>query len=240
MKVITNYKLINRYSKLGKYLNVAAIVILFGGMAITWLRTDLFYLSLIALFVGFILSQVSVFFINRWGRSPRPDERITSSLKGLANEFTLYHYCTPVSHLLVGPAGVWTILPYYQRGTITYEKNRWKQRGGGIGQAYLKIFAQEGIGRPDLDAKSDIEKLTDYLAKALGAEVPEIKPILVFTDKRADIQVEGAPIPTLPAEELKDYIRRSVKENTLPGDLLTSIKAILPQEEKPVKKEKAK
>ena len=72
MKVITNEKLINKYARLGKYLNVAAIAILFGGMAITWLRTDLFYLSLIALFIGFILSQVSVFFINRWGRRPRP------------------------------------------------------------------------------------------------------------------------------------------------------------------------
>jgi len=201
MKIITNEKLISKYSALGKYLNIGAIVILFGGMAITWLRTDLFYLSLIALLTGFILSQVSIFFINRWGRRPRPDERITSSLKGLTNDYTLYHYNTPVSHLLVGPAGVWTILPYFQRGTITYEKNRWKQRGGGLGQAYLKVFAQEGLGRPDLDSKSDIDKLTEFFTKSMEMEIPEIKSVLVFTDKRADLQVEAAPIPTMVAED---------------------------------------
>jgi hypothetical protein len=231
MKVIANDKLIKRYSALGKYLNIAAILVLFGGMALTYLRTDLFYLALIALFTGFILSQVSVFFINRWGRKPRPDEQITNSLKGLANEYSLYHYVTSVSHLLVGPAGVWVILPYYQRGTITYEKNRWKQRGGGLGLAYLKIFAQEGIGRPDLDSKSDVDKISSHFNKALGSDAPQVNPVLIFTDKRVDIQVEGAPIPTLTADKFKDFVRRQAKENPLSGDSITRIKAVLPQEE---------
>jgi len=240
MKVITNEKLIKKYSNLGKYLNIGAIAILFGGMAISWLRIDLFYLAMIALLAGFILSQVSIFFINRWGRRPRPDERITASLKGLTNDYTLYHYNTPVSHLLVGPAGVWTILPYFQRGTITYEKNRWKQRGGGLGLAYLKVFAQEGLGRPDLDSKSDIDKLTEFFTQAMGTEIPEVKSVLVFTDKRADLQVEGASIPTLAAEDLKEFIRKQAKEKPFPGNLLNSTKSILPKEEKPVKSDNGK
>jgi len=240
MKVITNEKLIKKYSNLGKYLNIGAIAILFGGMAISWLRIDLFYLAMIALLAGFILSQVSIFFINRWGRRPRPDERITASLKGLTNDYTLYHYNTPVSHLLVGPAGVWTILPYFQRGTITYEKNRWKQRGGGLGLAYLKVFAQEGLGRPDLDSKSDLDKLTEFFTQAMGTEIPEVKSVLVFTDKRADLQVEGAPIPTMAAEDLKEFIRKQAKEKPLPGNILNSTKSILPKEEKPVKSDNGK
>jgi hypothetical protein len=240
MKVITNEKLIKKYSNLGKYLNIGAIAILFGGMAISWLRIDLFYLAMIALLAGFILSQVSIFFINRWGRRPRPDERITASLKGLTNDYTLYHYNTPVSHLLVGPAGVWTILPYYQRGTITYEKNRWKQRGGGLGLAYLKIFAQEGLGRPDLDSKSDIVKLTEFFTQAMGTDIPEIKSVLVFTDKRVDLQVEGAPIPTMAAEDFKEFIRKQAKEKPMPGNLLVATKSILPKEEKPVKSDNEK
>lgn len=240
MKVITNEKLIKKYSSLGKYLNIGAIAILFGGMAISWLRIDLFYLAMIALLAGFILSQISIFFINRWGRRPRPDERITASLKGLTNDYTLYHYNTPVSHLLVGPAGVWTILPYFQRGTITYEKNRWKQRGGGLGLAYLKVFAQEGLGRPDLDSKSDIDKLTEFFTQAMGTEIPEVRAVLVFTDKRADLQVEGAPIPTMAAEDLKEFIRKQAKEKPMPVGLLTSTKSILPKEEKPVKSDNGK
>jgi hypothetical protein len=237
MKIISNDKLINRYSTLGKYLNIAALVVLFGGMALTYFRADLFYVALIALFTGFILSQVSVFFINRWGRVPRPDQQITSSLKGLTNDYTLYHYNTPVSHLLVGPSGVWVLLPYYQRGTITYEKNKWKQKGGGIGLAYLKIFAQEGIGRPDLDVKSDVEKITSFLTKTLASEIPPVSSALIFTDKRADVQADNAPIPTLTADKLKELIRRQAKENPYPIDLLGKIKNILPQEEKNSKKQ---
>jgi hypothetical protein len=237
MKIISNDKLINRYGTLGKYLNIAALVVLFGGMALTYFRADLFYVALIALFAGFILSQVSVFFINRWGRVPRPDQQLTSSLKGLTNDYTLYHYNTPVSHLLVGPSGVWVLLPYYQRGRITYEKNKWKQRGGGIGLAYLKIFAQEGIGRPDLDVKSDVEKITSFLNKALTTEIPPVSSALVFTDKRADVQADNAPIPTLTADKLKDLIRRQAKENPYPVDLTTKIKDVLPHEEKINKKQ---
>jgi hypothetical protein len=240
MKVITNERLIKKYSALGKYLNISAMIILLGGLAVSWLRTDLFYLSLLALLAGFILSQVSIFFINRWGRSPRLDERITASLKGLTNEYTLYHYTAPVSHLLVGPAGVWTIIPYYQHGTITYEKNRWRQRGGGLGQAYLKIFAQEGIGRPDLDSKADIEKLSNFLTQSLGKDIPEVKSVILFTDKRVDLHAEDAPIPTLTSETLKDFIRKQAKENPMPGDVISTIKNALPKEEKPIKKDEAK
>jgi hypothetical protein len=232
MKVISNDKLIKRYSTLGKYLNIAALIILFGGIAITYFRADLFYVALLFLLAGFVLSQVSIFFINRWGRIPRLDQQVTSSLKGLTNDYTLYHYNTPVSHLLVGPSGVWTILPYYQRGTITYQKNRWKQSGGGFSLAYLKIFAQEGIGRLDLDAQSDIEKISSYFNKELGQDTPQVSPVIIFTDKRADLQVEDAPIPTMMADKLKDFIRRQAKDKPFPIDSVNKIKAILPQEEK--------
>jgi hypothetical protein len=237
MKVISNEKLIKRYGNIGKYINILAIVVLFGGMIITFSRGDFFWIALIALFAGFILSQVSFFFINRWGRHPRIDELVTSSLKGLTNDYTLYHYNTPVSHLLIGPAGVWTILPYYQRGTISYEKNRWKQRGGGIALAYLKIFAQEGLGRPDLDSKSDINSLTNYFQKSLPTEMPPIHSVIIFTDKRAVVQADNAPISTMPSEGLKEFIRRYAKDQPFPADSFRKIKEVLPQEEKAKKKQ---
>ena len=56
----------------------------------------------------------------------------------------------PTAHLLVGPVGVWVLMPRHQAGRITYDenKNRWRQKGGNF---YLKIFAQENLGRPDLE-----------------------------------------------------------------------------------------
>jgi hypothetical protein len=180
--------------------------------------------------VGFILSQVGIYFGNRWGRSPRVDERITAALKGLTKDYTLYHFLTPVSHLLVGPAGVWIIEPYYQRGTIVYEKNRWKQKGGGFLLNYLKIFAQEGLGRPDLEVQADLETLGEALKKSLGDDLPPLNASLAFFDPRAVLQADEAPFPTLKLDDLKDFLRKKAKENPLSPAQLKKVIDALPQE----------
>lgn len=232
MKILTHQKNIRRNARIGQYTSLASLVILAGGMYISFIYPTMLYISFIALLVGFILSQVGIYFGNRWGRRPRVDERITTSLKGLTKDYTLYNFLTPVSHLLVGPAGVWIIEPFYQRGTIIYENNKWKQRGGGLLLGYLKIFAQEGLGRPELEVKADIDNLTDSFKKILpeGQEVPAINAALVFTDTRAEIKAEGAPIPAMKIEQLKEFLRKSAKENPLPAAEVKRICGMLPTE----------
>ena len=116
MKVIKNEKLIKRNSKIGQYTSIGALVVLGVGMYISFTNANLFTWSLTALVVGFTMTQIGMFFTNRWGRSPRPDELLDAGLKGLPNEDTIYHYITPVSHLYVGTAGIWVLLPLQQRG----------------------------------------------------------------------------------------------------------------------------
>ncbi len=111
------------------------------------------------------MSQIGMYYGNRWGRSPRPDEMIDKSLKGLGRDYTIYHYVTSAAHLLVGPAGIWTMMPYYQSGKIIYEKKRWKSRGGGFLQSYLRLFGQENMGRPEIESETEIEATKRYLAK---------------------------------------------------------------------------
>ena len=148
MKIIKNEKLIKRNGAIGNWISLGALAVLAGGMYISFTRPDLFTYSLICLVLGFMMTQVGMYMGNRWGRSPRRDERIDAGLKGLHSEFSIYHYTAPVPHLLVGPSGVWVILPYQQAGTAYYEKNRWRIKGGGFMQTYMQIFGQEGIGRP--------------------------------------------------------------------------------------------
>jgi hypothetical protein len=231
MKILSNEKTIKRNIKVGQYTTLTALVILAAGMVTSFTMPEQFYLPFAALFVGFILSQIGIYFGNRWGRRPRTDERITAALKGMTHEYTLYHYLTPVSHLLVGPAGVWVIEPYHQRGTITYEKNQWKQKGGGFMLAYLKLFAQEGLGRPDLETQTDLESLRAALKKVLPeAELPTLNAVLVFYDPRADLQAENAPLPTLKIQNLKEHLRKAAKQNPLPTAQMQKILQALPQE----------
>ena len=145
MKIIKNEKRINRNGRIGRWAILSALVILGTGMYLSVTNnTDpqMFTYSAVALIVGFVLMQIGIYMGNRYGRSPRPDEKLDTGLKGLQNDFALYHYSTPVSHLLLGPAGVWILLPYHQRGQATFKKNRWQMSGGGFAQAQVNACSR--------------------------------------------------------------------------------------------------
>jgi len=229
MKIVTNQKVIKRNKLIGQITTYLSLAILAVGLYLSFKQTYV-TLSFIALLVGFLLSQIGIYYGSRWGKSPRPDESVGIALKGLDNKYILYNYHSPVPHLLVGPAGVWTLIPYAQRGTITYDekRKRWNQKGGNI---YLKIFAQEGLARPDLEVQNLNQSMLKFLKKnCSGEEMPDLGTILIFTNEKADIQIENAPIPTLPSKKLKDFIRRQAKENPVAIEQIERLENCLPEE----------
>ena len=233
MKIIKNEKLIKRNGIIGQWTSIGALVVLGGGMYLSFsnpTKPNMVTYSIVALVFGFILTQIGMYMGNRWGRSPRPDEKIDAGLKGLPGDYTIYHFNTPTSHLLVGPAGVWVLLPYRQRGVVTYTKNRWRIGNGGFLQAYMSIFGQEGVGRPDLEAESEINSIHKLLAKKLNeGEIPEINAALIFMNDEVDLQVEGAPLPAMKIKQLKDFMRQKAKEKPLGQITLAAIKSALPE-----------
>jgi len=227
MKIVTNETYVARNQKIGKYFLWGSLAILGVGLYMSFQPSLMLY-SYIALLVGFVTSQVSVFYTNRIGVNSRVDHKISAALKGLDNKFTLYHFATPVSHLLVGPAGIWVIMPYHQAGTITYDekRNRWKQKGGNL---FMKLFAQESIGRPDYEVKTAIEDLDRYLTQKLNLqEHPPVQAMLAFYHPNAETQAENAPHPTVLLEKAKDYFRRVVKENPVNMEEIKALQNLLP------------
>jgi hypothetical protein len=228
MNIEINEPLIRRNTNIAKITVLAGLLVLAGGMYISFRMPEQFSLSFAALLLGFGLSQVGIYYSNRWGRRPRPYELLNQALKGLDGRYTLYHYKTPASHLLVGPSGLWVLMPRHQRGTITYSNGRWHQKGGNL---YLKIFAQEGLGRPDLEVAAEVESVRNYLKKQMPEEsVPPVQAALVFTNEMTDIQVDesdGAPAATLPLNKLKDFIRKAAKGKPITLDKAQEIQGIL-------------
>ena len=243
MRVITDEKFIARNARIGRYASVASIVILGAGVYLTFARPDLVTLTFGLLIGGFILSQVGIYFGNRWAKPPRLDIQITKALKGLGRDYTLYHYATPASHLLVGPGGVFVIVPRFQRGTISYRKGKWRQRGG-LMLWYWRIFAQEGIGRPDLEINAEVEAVDKALRQNLPEEDYEalhpVKPILVFTSPLAELKdVEDAPVPTVKIDDLKATVKRLARGTRLTGEQLKRIRALFTPPEEAARKGKA-
>jgi len=233
MKIIKNEKLIKRNGRIGQWTSFGALLVLGGGMWMSFsnpANSKMVSYSVVALAVGFLLTQVGMYMGNRWGRSPRPDEKLDAGLKGLPGDFTMYHFVTPAAHVLVGPAGVWALIPYPQQGVVKYIKNRWRIVGGGFLQAYMSIFGQAGIGRPDLESDSEINALQKLLTKTLDeSEIPNVQAALVFLHDGADLQVEDAPIPALKIKQLKDFMRQKAKEKPISQTQLAAIKAALPE-----------
>ena len=235
MKIVRNDKMIERYGRIGAILSIVAIAGMGYGFYLSVKKPEYINTSIVLLILGFILTQVSLYIGNRWGRSPRPDEILDQSLKGLGKKYTIYHYTSPVGHLLVGPAGLWVLLPYYQRGTISYDekRKRWKQKNDGFGHAYMRLFGQEGLGRPELDAEGEILRLQKEFKKAgLDTDELPIHAALVFTSKLVKMgDVSKAPYPAMKAEDLKRFVLDAAKEVAFPAEEAAKINALLTEGE---------
>ncbi len=224
MKIIRNETLIKRNHRIGQWMSLAALAVLGVGMYISFQRPEWFGYSLAALVIGFTMTQVGMYFSSRWGRSPRPDEQLDAALKGLPGDTTLYHYVAPAPHVLVGPGGLWVLQPYHQRGRVRYTRHRWRLSGGGFLQAYLSIFGQEGLGRPDLDMANQIQALRKHLARYMDeTQIPDVRGALIFTHAQVEIDAREAPFPAMKARQLKDFMRQKARERVLSSDMIEKI-----------------
>ena len=79
----------------------------------------------------------------------------------------------------------------------------------------MKLFGQEGIGRPMQEESANIAAIRKYLAqKGIPEdEQPEIKHILVVLMKNTIVgEISEAPIPVVNLEDLKRTIRREDRD----------------------------
>ena len=227
MKKFINEKLIKRNKTIGNVTSVGGIAILAAGLILninpTPLRT---MISFGALIVGFIVAQISTYYVTRFSRSPRFDEIMANNLSKLNNEYTFYVYSSPIPMLLVGPNGLWLPIPVTASGEIYYDK-KWRQRGGSF---LLKFFGQENIGKPAMDIASNEKQIKSILEQHLNQdEVPPVRSILVSLHPKAVIgDVENAPTPILEADALRRYIRKvDRKEQEIPQEVLEKINTFL-------------
>jgi hypothetical protein len=229
MKIVSNTKLIRRNKKIGQGLTFGALLILGIGLYFSFTQPEQVTITFGALLFGFLMTQIGIYFGNRWGRSPRPDELLTAGLKGLEDKYTLYHYTADIPHALIGPTGIFALIPISVAGTILYDekKGRFKQKGGNL---YLRIFGQENLGRPEMDAQYTVSDLEKFLRKKFSdVEIPPIEPILVFTHPKANVDANGSPVSAMPLEKLKDNIRK--REKSLPLTIVQQIQKGLPLED---------
>ena len=98
-------------------------------------------------------------------------------------------------------------------------------------QAYMTIFGQEGIGRPDSEIANEIELVKNFFSKQLNElEIPDIRAAIIFTNDQAEIDITDAPLPVMKLKQLKDFFRQKAKEKPVDSLMLDKLKSILPAE----------
>ncbi len=228
MKKVINEKLIKRNKQIGNILTILGAAILIGGLILN-LKPDptRTLLSLVALVVGFVIAQISSFFVIRFGRNPRYDEIIVDNLSKLNNKYTFYAYYGPVPMLLIGPHGLWIPIPIIAGGEIYYD-GKWKQRGGNF---FLKLFGQESIRKPEKELETNENQVRQVLAEYFDEnEMLPINSILVSLNPNASIgSVEGAQTPIVEVDALRRTVRKvdRKREKEISQETLDEINKII-------------
>jgi len=233
MKLSINNKLIDRNKKIAQTTLYISLALLTIGFIWTLRNTEpskslIGYLILIP---AFLLVQISIYMANRWGKSPRPDEIVVQSLKGLDNTYTLYNYTTDVPHLLVGPIGIWIINPYQHEGEISYnfEKKRYQQKGGA--KFFSRYFAQEGLPNISKDVASLIKNINKYFEENSIPFDKEPEIVNLFYSDNVILNISNAPEINLKSNKIKGFIRNYVKKSKMPSEKVEIIRSKLPKSE---------
>lgn len=215
---------------------VVALAILIGSMIILWVLSpetqfELFWLSTALLVVGLISAVSAVRLTNQWVRTPRPEEVLDEGLKGLGNNYILFHYWLPAHHVLVAPQGVFCITVCAQNGAFGVRGDRWYTRVGLLARL-LQFFRQEQIGNPTRDATRSAVRVEFWIDRVIPDADVTVEPVVVFTAPGATFEAEAPTIPVLYADSqrepnLRDYVTGLSKdEGRSPGTTREQRRAI--------------
>lgn len=230
MKAYTNTEIIENRVTWAKRIAPLTMLFLIGGLITNFMsinQPQYFQLTLVLLFFGFVFAIVSSYLTNRWVREPRSDQILTTLLKKFGNDFMLFNYTAPPSHVLLTPTQLYTIVVKQQNGDITVRGRRFSQKM--TWKRFLRLFGDENVGAPATEAENAAKKLYKLLANNLPEEeIPEIQPLVIFSNKEVNLNIqEEPPLPVLKSNEVKSYLREENKTKNINADQRDTLAEII-------------
>jgi hypothetical protein len=209
--VVTNEALARRQIKKGNLFLVGALAVFAAGFAVAnWRPEDPLttVATFVALLLGIVLWQVSLYFTRRWGPRDRQDAALAKALKGLDNRYTLVVFSAPrlPDYLLIGPLGVRVLVARGIGGTVRCQGDRWSR---GEGRAWLGLLLGDPIRNPTEEARQSVARVEEHLRQNLDEADPvPVGATIVFTNPKVRLEVESGQFPATTTRDLRGHIVR--------------------------------
>ena len=221
MKSIADRKLLARRARIAHIGSLGGMVILLGGVAVPMWLPEYSGASPYMIVGGFVISNIGIYFANRWVKKPRPEDVIDDSLKSRNNQYVVFHYLLPQEHVLVTPGGVVVLETCALDGKFTYRDGKWKQSFS-MSRA-LRFFVEETLGDPIAEAQAGAKTIRELIAKHMSDAVP-VDSMVIFTSPRADYEIENPPIPVVQPDKLGKRLPQRPK---LPADVAERLREVI-------------
>jgi len=206
-ELVSNQQLVKNRVRLGLGFHLGALGVFALGL-ITSMQIDatrdLPIASWASIALGLGLYSLGQTQLRRWGPRHRQAEPLGQAIKGLDDRYRLYAFISSSlpDYILVSPAGVHVLIVRQDAGPISCVRDEWKKASG-----RLSAFFGPGLGNPSADAHRQLQRLRKLLTEAGMDDVPT-SALVVFTNPKAQLKVEGCSATVTRLKELKDVMRR--------------------------------
>lgn len=213
MQLVANQQLVKNRVRLGLVLNFGAMGVLIGGAFLSTqvdATQSIAWQTWVAFVAGLGLYTLAQTQLRRWGPGRRQEEQLGQAIRSLDDRYKLYAFLASSlpDYILVSPAGVSVIVARTDGGLITCVKDRWKASTSRL----MSLFGP-GLGNPSADAARQLQKVRELLA-ANGLEAVPTSAVIVFTNQKAQLRIEGCSATVTRTKELKDVLRRMAGKGT--------------------------
>lgn len=213
MQLVANQQLVKNRVRLGLVFHFGAMAVLIGG---AFLSTQIdptqsfAWETWLAFVAGLGLYTLGQTQLRRWGPGRRQEEPLGQAIRSLDDRYKLYAFLSSAlpDYILVSPAGVSVLVARTDGGQISCVKDHWKASTSRL----MGLFGP-GLGNPSGDAARQLQKLRALLTEKGLQDVPT-SSVIVFTNPKVQLRVEGCSSTVTRIKELKDVLRRMAGKGT--------------------------
>src|SRR4029453_16060737 len=207
MQLVANQQLVRNRVRIGLGFHLGALAVFAIGLAMSLsvvTTRELPVAAWGAIVFGLVLYSVGQTQLRRWGPRNRQEEQLGQAIRGLDDRYKLYAFLSSSlpDYILISPAGAQVLIVRQEGGDVSCKGDQWRSSGG-----RLRGLFGPGLGNPSADATKQLQQLRKLLEQS-GLENVPASAVIVFSNPKVVLHVEGCSATVTRLRDLKDVLRR--------------------------------